>query len=372
MKVFHLADTHIGYSAYNKLDENGINQRETDVCNAFARIVDIAVSEKPDLVLHSGDLFDTVRPSNRAISFVVGQLLKLSSAGIPAVIISGNHSTPRLRETGSVFKVFEHIEGIHLAYDGTRREFEFGDVKVHALPHSADRELFDREMAAMAPDRDFGVNIAMLHAAIAGMSVFRMNEFNELMASTGQLDRGFDYVALGHYHEHCEVAPGMAYAGSTERFGFGEVGQQKGFVELNTGTGKRKFRKMDARRMLDLDAIDCTGMKADDVEKIVRDNLESADIADAIIRQKLQDIDRKVLGQLDTESIRRIARDALHFELRPSTRESGQKIATSDAAFDSLEREFMAYMAKAAIDGADAKTIENLGLRYLASGGDEE
>ena len=106
MKVLHLADTHIGYSAYNKLDKNGMNQREVDVYNSFSQVVDYALENKVDLVLHSGDLFDTVRPSNRAISFAVGQLLRLSKAGIPTVIISGNHETPRLRETGSVFKVF--------------------------------------------------------------------------------------------------------------------------------------------------------------------------------------------------------------------------------------------------------------------------
>jgi DNA repair exonuclease SbcCD nuclease subunit len=372
MKILHLADTHIGYSAYNKLDANGINQRETDICDAFARIVEHALKKRPDLVLHSGDLFDTVRPSNRAISFVVGQLLELSSAGIPTVIISGNHSTPRLRETGSVFKVFEHIENIHLAYVGNKQEFEFGDVKVHALPHSADKELFDREMASMAPDPDFDANIAMLHAGISGMSVFRMNEFNELMASAGQLDRGFDYVALGHYHEHCEVAPGVVYAGSTERLGFGEANQPKGFVELDTSTGKWKFHEMAARTMLDLRTVDCAGMTAEDIESSIRRNLESQDIEGAVVRQRLHDIDRKVLGQLDSETIRKIARDALHFELRPATKESGQRIASPDATFESLEREFMAYMAKVAIESADAESIERMGLEYLARGGDAE
>ena len=372
MKIFHLADTHIGYSAYNRLSEEGLNQREVDVCEAFERIVELALKEEPGLVIHSGDLFDTVRPSNRAISFVVGQLLKLSAAGIPIVIISGNHSTPRLRETGSVFKVFEHIENVHLAYAGNVQKFELDGVMVHALPHSADKELFNQELGALRPDKDSSVNIAMLHAAIAGLSVFRMNEFNELMASTGQLDKGFDYVALGHYHEHCEVAPNVVYSGSTERFGFGEAGQPKGFVMLDTETGKWKFREMGTRKMLDLATIDCASMDAEDVATAIRRNLESVDIDGAIVRQRLRDIDRKALGLLDTERIRKTATEALHFELRPSTLEAGQKIASSEAAFDSLEREFISYISKAAIVGADPKAIEELGLQYLASGGEEE
>ena len=110
MKIFHLADTHVGFSAYNKLDlDSGLNQREMDFYSVFKKFVDYAISAKPDLILHSGDFFDSVRPTNRAISFGMDQLLRLADAGIPIIIIAGNHSTPRLRETGSVFRLFEHL-----------------------------------------------------------------------------------------------------------------------------------------------------------------------------------------------------------------------------------------------------------------------
>ena len=69
--------------------------------------------------------------------------------------------------------------------------------------------------------------------------------------------------------------------------------------------------------------------------------------------------------------IRKITKDALHFELRPAAIEAGQKIASQDATFDSLEREFVSYLDKIAIEDADPKQIEKLGLQYLA-GGDSE
>ena len=371
MKVLHLADTHIGYSAYNKLDENGINQREVDVYNSFSQVVDYAIEKNVDLVLHSGDLFDTVRPSNRAISFAIGQLLRLSNAGIPTVIISGNHETPRLRETGTVFRVFEHIENLYLAYTGESQTFQFGDIKIHALPHCADKELFEDELNAMKPDDKFSYNIAMLHSAVSGLAVFRMNEFNELMATDSQLNKGWDYVALGHYHEHVEIGKNIVYSGSTERLGFGQVNQPKGFIMLDTDKNKWKFHEIKARPMIDLKKIDCNDMKANDIASAIQKNLNKVTIEDAIIRQKLQDIDRRELGLLDMSFIRKITKEALHFELRPAVKEAGQKVASSDATFDSLEREFISYLSKIAIEGADPDEIEKLGLQYLA-GGDEE
>ena len=31
---------------------------------------------KPDLIIHAGDLFDSVRPNNRAITFAIKQIIK--------------------------------------------------------------------------------------------------------------------------------------------------------------------------------------------------------------------------------------------------------------------------------------------------------
>ncbi|MEM3059562.1 MAG: metallophosphoesterase [Methanomassiliicoccales archaeon] len=72
MKIAHISDTHLGYTAYSKVDEEtSLNQREIDVFNAFRRVIDEILKIKPDLVLHSGDLFDSVRPTNRALSFAI-------------------------------------------------------------------------------------------------------------------------------------------------------------------------------------------------------------------------------------------------------------------------------------------------------------
>src|SRR5512136_307166 len=116
MRFLHLADTHLGYSAYRKTTLEGINQREIDIYDAFTRCIDYAVKTKPDLVLHAGDLFDSVRPTNRAITVAVQQLLRLSKEEIPFVVISGNHETPKLRETGNIFTIFEHLKNVYPIY----------------------------------------------------------------------------------------------------------------------------------------------------------------------------------------------------------------------------------------------------------------
>jgi len=50
MKILHVADTHLGYSAYRKATEDGINQRELDTYKAFEQFVTYAINTKPDFI----------------------------------------------------------------------------------------------------------------------------------------------------------------------------------------------------------------------------------------------------------------------------------------------------------------------------------
>ena len=74
--------------------------------------MDQIIDLKPDFVLHCGDLFHTVRPTNRIINFAIRQILRVVGAQIPMVIISGNHDTPKQRTVGSVFSFFEVLSSL--------------------------------------------------------------------------------------------------------------------------------------------------------------------------------------------------------------------------------------------------------------------
>jgi DNA repair exonuclease SbcCD nuclease subunit len=58
----------------------------------FLQAVDEILRKKPYALVHSGDLFDTVKPKIRPYTTVLKALERLHAAGIPFVIIAGNHS----------------------------------------------------------------------------------------------------------------------------------------------------------------------------------------------------------------------------------------------------------------------------------------
>ena len=182
MKLLHLADTHLGYTTYRKITEEGINQRELDIYHAFTQCIDYALKEKPDLILHAGDLFDSVRPTNRAISIAMEQLLRLQQANIPLVIISGNHETPRLKETGHIFSIFDHLNNVTLIYKNHYEKHHYQlqnkTVAIHAIPQCPTKEAFEEQLTQIIIEKDADFNLFLAHGAVAEIKEFRMNEFN--------------------------------------------------------------------------------------------------------------------------------------------------------------------------------------------------
>lgn len=84
-RFIHTADTHLGYRQYH------LQEREQDFLDAFIEVIDTAIEEDVDAVIHAGDLFEHSRPDPTTLSHTVQQLQRLADAGIPFLAVVGNH-----------------------------------------------------------------------------------------------------------------------------------------------------------------------------------------------------------------------------------------------------------------------------------------
>src|SRR5262245_1104342 len=87
MRVAHTADWHVGRLWKNtpRLDETA------RVLDHLGRFVE---RERVDLLLVAGDVFDTPNPGAEAERLVYAFFRRLGAAGVPAVVIAGNHVSP--------------------------------------------------------------------------------------------------------------------------------------------------------------------------------------------------------------------------------------------------------------------------------------
>lgn len=364
MRLVHLSDTHLGFSAYNKTDPTtGLNQREVDVYSAFGQIIDYIIEAKPDLVIHSGDLFDSVRPSNRAIREAFRQLVRLSVAKIPTVIIAGNHSTPRQKVTGSIFQLFEYLEHIHPVFNGEYQTLEIGDCKIHAIPHAYNEEMFKENFSKLKADKKFKYNILVTHATVIGVTAFAGAEFKELSIPPSILSKDFDYIALGHIHKFIQVSENAYYSGSPERLGFGEANYKKGFLEVELGNLKVNHIETKARDMIDIEPIDCSKLDSMQIMKTIESSLPP-DISGKILRLTFQDILPHVYTALDFKKIDELTSNSLHCEKHFEKKSATSKfIGTSHIG--ALAEEFSSFLEKQEIDDQQKEEVEKIGLEYL-------
>ncbi len=368
MKLFHFSDTHLGFSEYHKIDPaTGLNQREQDFYDAWDQVIEAIFKHKPDIVVHAGDLFHTSRPTNRAIRVALQSIQKINDAGIPTVVISGNHSTPRIQSTGSIFESIALFPGVHAAYRGQYEKFTIDNVDFHCVPHCSLSEDLENAFKTIEFSPSAQKNVLVCHGAWSSHASYSMGELNEnrLPDPELQLGKTFDYIALGHYHRRIEVKEHVCYSGATERTSFNEHANTTGYLLVNLDAGTKDYFEIDTRPMLKLPALNCAALTANEIYAELekkRDTIPD----DAMVSLTLFDVSHDTFIKLDSRTIDELFPRVLHLEKHFMRKTVRGEVAT-DTAIDVLPVEFERFLEKIELKDLDKNILKQLGSDYLSN-----
>jgi exonuclease SbcD len=279
-RLLHTSDWHLGVTVRDQ-------PRSADHDAAIAEIVAIAEAARPDVILHTGDLFDGPRPAMSEFGRAIRALRALAEVA-PVVVLAGNHDSSVALEVLGIavgdghpedvaagrydpFSPCRHRARVHpkpsLPEAGAVTTYATAagwDLRLATLPFvHANRVLTDfADMAepnatyndslrriighitrscltGFDPARQLAVFASHLHIAGA-----RTSSEREIHIATGyatdpaHLDPAYGYLAFGHVHVPQVVAGGRGrYAGSILEVDFGEEGEAKqvGIVDLEPG-----------------------------------------------------------------------------------------------------------------------------------------
>jgi DNA repair exonuclease SbcCD nuclease subunit len=369
MRFVHFSDTHLGFSDLSIIDPgSGMNQREKDFYTAWRRAIDKILELRPDFVVHAGDLFQSPRPNNRAISTAIEGIRKLGSAGIPFVVVSGNHSTPRIPQTGSIFESLALLPNVHAAYRSKYECFKIGDCAIHCIPHCTPADALAAACAAISTDPEARYQILVAHAAwrhTGGSVAGSAGEFNEQIIDdpATHTDVAFDYIALGHYHKYLEVAPNTFYSGSIERTSFDEIGFTSGIIPVDLEKKSHQYLELPSRPMLSIGPVRCDEMAAEEIYKEIEKQGRSLPEG-CLLRLVLEGISRDTLRMIDIQQIDARLSKALYVEkvLNPS-RDHALELST--VSIGALPVEFERYMEAQDDFTLDREKFLSLGLALL-------
>lgn len=257
-KFLHLADIHLGITRYRRF---GSADRTLDFFEAWRDCIErYALAEGVSFVLIAGDFFDTRRVEPQAMNHAMFCLTKLKDAGIPVLVVEGNHDQreaasrfswlrslskwgfikllePFYEEDGVRFRPWDEEQktGSFIDVDGVRvfGSTWYGTTVSRQLPALIDEARQHRS------ERHF--NVMMLHTevegqlthrSIAGLPVAKLNELKAVA----------DYLALGHTHKNFEIE-GWAYnPGSLEACSVDEYAHKRGAYLVEVDDGKHTAR----------------------------------------------------------------------------------------------------------------------------------
>jgi DNA repair protein SbcD/Mre11 len=295
--------------------------REQDVYDAFERAISKIIALGPAVAIHAGDVFDSYHPSSAALGVALDGLRRLREAGIPVVIIAGNHSSPRVAGADHIFGVLERFGGAHVIYGGAR-EVRVGDLAVHAIPHDNDPQRLIAALRGARPSADARFNVLVAHVGLDGLGQVVGSEAGsvslsgEVLAGTGE----FDYIALGHLHKFAAACGNAAYAGSLERLSWADDAPLKGIIEVDLGAGRLspgylELHPIEGRRFITLDPVDAATVA--NLSDAIIARADGVDLAGAMVRLSVRNVSVADWNAVDHKAIVAAYAGCLHFEREP-------------------------------------------------------
>ncbi len=329
--IIHTADIHFGMENYGKIDaKTGIHSRLLDFERALNACIDNALELNVDFFLFSGDAYKTTNPSPTQQKLLLNCFLRLHKAGIPIVIIVGNHDNPLSFGKANTLDIFGDLplDGFHVIAKPTSFVLvtKNGPIQIVGIPWPtrnnvaiANKHLIKSttEIAtylaqavgsivqSFADHLDHSMPSVLAGHLTVSSGIFSGSEKRAIYGNDPVLLPSqlaippFDYVALGHLHRYQNLNPSgypaLVYAGSIERVDFGERKEDKGYciVEISEkGKATHEFVTSPMRPFIQIEVeLQSTG---DQTQQII-DALNKHDITDAIVKISLSIVCRYTL-----------------------------------------------------------------------------
>ncbi|MCM1284817.1 MAG: exonuclease SbcCD subunit D [Acetobacter sp.] len=289
MKIFHLADLHLGKKV------NGFSMIEEQKY-ILIKILNAIDEHNPDGVVIAGDVYDKSVPSTEAVELFNDFICRLSERNIKTFIISGNHdSAQRLAFASDLI----NKAGIYFSpvYDGNCRanclKDKYGVLNIYMLPfikpanaravfNNAKIDSYTDAVKAAVENMQINAeerNILVTHQFVAGASSCDSEEI-----SVGGSDNvavnvfdDFDYVALGHLHSPQSVGRDVVrYSGTPLKYSFSEVNHKKSITVVDFKE-KRNVKISEIPLIPKRDLKEITGTYDELVSKKFYENLNTDD-----------------------------------------------------------------------------------------------
>jgi DNA repair protein SbcD/Mre11 len=238
LRFIHAADIHLDspLKGLEQYEGAPVDEIRGATRRALENLVELAIEREVDFLLIAGDLYDGDWKDHNTGLFFVAQMHRLRDAGIPVVMISGNHDaankmTRRLRLPDNVV-LLSHSR------PETADSARLADLGVAVHGQSFRTAAVTDNLAAAYPARRSGMfNIGLLHTALDGVD----GHAPYAPCSLDHLrQKEYDYWALGHVHTRqvCCEESSIVFPGNVQGRHIRETGAKGCYLVTATEQGE--------------------------------------------------------------------------------------------------------------------------------------
>ncbi len=249
-RFLHAADIHLdsplrGLERYEGAPVEDIRNAPR---RAFENLIRLAIDSRVDFVVLAGDVYDGDWKDHNTGLFFVKQMNRLRAAGIPAIMIAGNHDAENKMTKSLTLPDNVEFLSSQRPQTATCPRLEELGVAVHgrSFATAAETENLVRSYPARIPGR---FNIGLLHTSLEGAvghEPYAPCTIDDLR------QKGYDYWALGHVHQRQIVCrePWVVFSGNIQGRQVRETGAKGCYlVDVNDrGDVNPTFRPLDVVR----------------------------------------------------------------------------------------------------------------------------
>lgn len=279
IKILHCGDIHLD-SPFSLSDVKKANTRRALQRGTFTSLMLYARTEKIDIMLMPGDIFDTDYVTRDTGALLVKEFEQAPNCRF--VIAPGNHDP---YNEHSPYARLKFPSNVYIFNSPLLSKFSFEDINtdVYGFAFTCD-SMTVNPFVGNTPSNPDRINILCCHGDISPSSRTCPISISDIENS------GFDYMALGHIHNSSGVQKAgktyYGYSGCPEGRGFDECGKKSvilGRLSKTEGVFSGEFAaKPVTKRRYEKIEIDVTGMQStpeitDAVSKAVRANLFDSD-----------------------------------------------------------------------------------------------
>ena len=306
MLISHISDIHLGYAQFN------LQEREEDLYEVFGEAIEKSISEHVKAVILAGDIFHNPKPNGAAIIKLARELKKLKEKSIPVFFVLGEHDISRSNDVPLPYlfhnlglarrlKPDSPIQIENLLIYGFNKERRSNIDNGLIRPFRKLESIMKNDAQKHAVQNHWLKKILVLHQGL--------NDFNKFAGEifSNDLPVGFDYYAMGHYHDHIErrfptLNEGLvAYPGSID-LGHNEVisDVEKGFLlvdlsevseNVNTHWIKLEKRRHQFEYPIEYSDLD------DKLGSIIQESIQYSKKPVIDLKISGEDIDPKILSR---------------------------------------------------------------------------